>query len=174
MRLKKSSSLLKKYSHDQGMYTITPDYVAFPKNEEDLIELTEFATKHHVALHARGGGTGLSGAALGKGIIIDFSKGMKKILSVGKKTRVQAGVLLKNLRPKLHGVMITGVPLHGWCAIGGNVNTRSVGPRSVQYGSIDARVKSVRGVLADGRVLDTSKNIPPDIAQNVLDRTCWY
>ena len=170
MKYHSSKKILKKYSHDRSIYEIEPSFVVFPKNEEDIVLLTNFARKNELSMISRGGGTGLSGAAIGKGIVIDFSKHLTKVHSIGKTTRVQSGILLKTLRPKVErkGYMLPSVPLHGDCAIGGNVNTRSIGPRTRKYGSIDSQVISLRGVLADGRVLDTAKKIPSDIVQGLL------
>ena len=172
MKLYSNSALLEKYSRDRSIYQIKPKYVCFPKNESDLIEIVRFAKQNKVPIIPRGGGTGLSGSAIGKGIVIDFSKYFTKIYKIGKITRVQSGILLKELRPKLEkaGYMLPSVPLHGYCAIGGNVNTRSIGHRTLKYGTMDKQVKSVRGILADGRILDTSseKKIPNVIKENIL------
>jgi len=171
MKYHRESKILTKYSQDRSIYQIKPSYVAFPKSEKELIEITKFARKNKLPITARGGGTGLSGAGIGKGIIIDFSKHFTKTYKIGKITRVQSGILLKKLRPLIEkkDYMIPSVPLHGDCAIGGNVNTRSVGPGTLKYGTIDTLVKSVRGILADGRILDTSKKIPKDIKEKILN-----
>jgi len=167
VRLHTDSQTLRRYSKDKSNYAINPTHVAFPRTEEDLVDLVYFAREKKRFLIPRGGGTGLAGACLGKGIVVDFSRHMHTILELGKKTRVQPGVLLKDVRPQLEkkGFMLPGVPLHGDCAIGGNVGTRSVGPGTLKYGTIDNQVVSLRGVLADGRKLDTAEKIPTDLAK---------
>lgn len=170
MKFNSNPGLLKKYSHDRSIYEIKPSYVAFPKKERDLIDILEFSRKNKLPITPRGGGTGLSGAAIGKGVIVDFSKYLTKIKKIGDITRVQSGILLKKLIPRIEkaGYMLPSVPLHGDCAIGGNVNTRSIGPKTLKYGTIDNQIKSVRGILADRRILDTSKKIPKDIEEKIL------
>jgi len=164
-----SSKNFGKYSKDRSIYQIKPKIVLLPKSEREVQIIVERARKHKLSITPRGGGTGLSGAAIGKDIIIDFSKYMNKIFTIGKKTRVQSGCLLKKLKPKVEkkGYMLPSVPLHGDCAIGGNVNTRSVGPRSVKYGVIDKQIVSLCGVLSDGRIINTNKKIPKDIKEKI-------
>ena len=171
MEYHNDKKLIEKYSRDRSIHCVKPSFVTFPRSEKDLIELMHFAKKKNIPITPRGGGTGLSGAALGKGIIVDFSKHFTKITQMGSVTKAQSGVLVKYLRPLIekHGYMLPSVPLHGSCSIGGNVNTRSVGPRSLKYGTIDKQVNSVRGIMSDGRILDTSHSIPHDVEEKIID-----
>jgi len=170
MKLHTARGLLKKYSSDRSIYAIKPKYIAYPKDEDDIKRLVIFAKKHKLPITPRGGGTGLSGAGIGSGLILDCSKYLTKIKKIGATTCVQAGVLLKKLKPLVErsGYMLPSVPLHGDCAIGGNINTRSVGPRTAKYGTIQKQVTSVRGILSDGRGMDTKKKIPQDIAKKIV------
>jgi len=169
MKLYRTSKILKKDSRDRSIYSIKPRFVFFPKSENDLIELVKYARKENLSIIPRGGGSGLSGAAIGKGIVVDFSKYLNKAIKIGPTIRVQSGMLLKKLRPLLDKkYTLPSVPIHDYAAIGGNVSTRSIGPRTLKYGTMDKQVKSIRGVLADGRILDTSKTIPKDIKEKVI------
>ncbi len=170
MKYYSDQKTLNKYSKDRSLYQIKPSCVAYPKTEHELREVIKFAKKNKLSIIPRGGGTGLSGAAIGNGIIIDFTKYFTYVYNIGKTTKLQSGILLKKLRPLIEkeNYMIPSVPLHGDCAIGGNVSTRSVGPGTLKYGTMDSLVKSVRGVLSDGRTLDTSENIHQDIESKML------
>jgi len=169
MKLYTKKEVREKYSKDRSPYKIKPAMVAFPNSEQDVKEIVNHARKKKMSITARGGGTGLSGAAIGKGIVIDFTKRMNKIFSAGKTSHVQSGTKLKQLTSKLRkkNYFLPSVPLYQESAIGGNINTSTIGPRTVKYGLINKRVKSLRGILADGRVLDTAKTIPADIAQKL-------
>jgi glycolate oxidase len=170
MRFHSGKKICEKYSRDRSIYQIKPLFVVFPRNEKEISEALEFARKKNLPVIPRGGGTGVSGACIGKGIVIDFSRNLNRILKTGPITRVQSGALIKKLRPRVEksGAMLPSVPWHGDCAIGGNINTGSVGARTLRYGTIDKQVKSLRGVLSDGRILDTSKKIPGDIEEKIL------
>ncbi len=170
MQLLSAPKILEKYARDKSIYYVKPHYVAFPKSEKEIIEILRFAQTKHLSITPRGGGTGLSGSAIGDGIVLDLSKHYTKIHTIGKKTRVQAGLLLAHFRPALKkkGYMLPSVPLHGKCAIGGNVSTRSVGSRTLKYGLMDAQVTGIRGILADGGVLDTIRGkIPTGIREKL-------
>jgi len=169
MKFHSAPKLLRKYSKDRSIYSIKPSLIAFPRTEKEIVSITKYARKYRLPVTPRGGGTGLSGACIGKGIIIDFSKHFNRIVKIGEVTRVQSGVLIKKLRPAVEGkgFMLPSSPLYEYSAIGGNVNTRSVGPMTMKYGSIDKQIKSLRGILADGRILDTSKTIPKDIMKKI-------
>ena len=72
MKLISQPKILTKYSQDRSIYQIKPKYVTYPKTEHNLIEIVNYAKKHKLPITPRGGGTGLSGSAIGKGIVIDF------------------------------------------------------------------------------------------------------
>jgi FAD/FMN-containing dehydrogenase len=46
------------------------------------------------------------------------------------------------------------------CALGGNVGTRSTGPRTAKYGTLDNFVISLRFITAAGEVIDTAQGLP--------------
>jgi len=169
MRYVKDRTVLKKYSHDRSALAMTPRAVCFPKNEEEIQEALQEARNKGWHVIARGGGTGLSGAAIGDGLIIDLTKHMHTITAAGRLTVAQAGTLIKTLRRRVEqkGYMLPASPLYEESAIGGNVSTRSVGPRSVKYGSIDSQLTSCKVVLPDGRLINTAEELPKDIKEKL-------
>ena len=68
------------YSTDASIYQIVPQAVAFPKSDEDLQIIMEYAFANNIPITPRGGGTSLAGATVGSGIIVDFSMFMNKVL----------------------------------------------------------------------------------------------
>lgn len=65
MKCLQSKQLLKRYSQDKSIFHITPSCVAFPRNEQEVGEILSAAREYKMGVTARGGGTGLSGAAIG-------------------------------------------------------------------------------------------------------------
>src|SRR5678816_414202 len=59
-----------------------PLAVVSPKSTEDVAAVMAFASEHGIPVTPRGGGSSLSGAALGPGIILDFSAHMHHVLEV--------------------------------------------------------------------------------------------
>ena len=84
-----------------------PAAVIYPVDQEDVIQTVRIGAEENIPVTARGAGSGVAGQNLGEGIILDFSKYMKRILhvdSVSKKALVEPGVirtqLLRDLLPK--------------------------------------------------------------------------
>jgi FAD/FMN-containing dehydrogenase len=60
-----------------------------------------------------------------------------------------------------HHLMLPAVPSSSAiCALGGNVGTRSTGPRTAKYGTLDNFVTSLRFITAAGEVIDTAQGLP--------------
>ena len=61
------------YATDASVYQEFPRAVALPKSAEDVELLIEFCRREGVCVIGRGGGTSLSGQAIGPGLVIDYS-----------------------------------------------------------------------------------------------------
>src|SRR5262249_51897217 len=68
------------YSTDASIYQIEPLGVALPKTVADLHAAVQIATEMQVSVTPRGGGTSLSGQAIGPGLVIDCSKYLNRVL----------------------------------------------------------------------------------------------
>jgi len=164
------SDTLEKFSRDASSYRILPKMVAEPKTEEDVVKILQFAKNEGLSIVCRGGGSGLSGAGVGTGIIVNFKKHFNNVLSVGEETVVQPGTILDSILKQMaeHGLMLPSVPSSSaLCALGGNVGTRSTGPRTAKYGTIDAFVSSLRFATAKGEVVDTRNPLPDYLAEGL-------
>jgi len=75
---------LRRYMHstDGSIYRVEPSCIVYPKNEDDVKRLINFAQKYGLTVHPRGAGSGLCGSAIGKGIIVDFMKYMNRLLEL--------------------------------------------------------------------------------------------
>lgn len=151
------------FATDASVYQVMPLAVAFPKSAEDVRKIVAFAAGHGVPLTGRGGGTSLSGQAIGAGIVMDFSRFMNRVLEVaedGSWVRVEPGVVLDELNQQLAplGGHFAPDPATGSRAtIGGMIGNNSCGTRSIVYGRTCDSVISVRLLLADGTELETPR-----------------
>ena len=119
----------KKFSKDASSYLIQPQMVAAPANENDVIRILEYARKTGSSITCRSGGSGLSGAGIGPGIIIDFKPLMNRIKQLDRKIIAQPGVVLEDFLKEIHkkGVMLPAIPSSSsWCALGGSIGTLGV------------------------------------------------
>ena len=67
------------YAHDASLYEIDPLGVIVPRTEDDVVTVVRYAAENRIPLHARGAGTDTGGGALGPGLVIDFSRHLRKV-----------------------------------------------------------------------------------------------
>src|SRR5918912_3955656 len=86
------------YATDASLFEVPPLAVTRPRTEADVQAVVRYAAEHQLPVTARGAGTGTAGAALGPGLVLDFSRYLRDIVSVsGDRCRVQAGVTWEDL-----------------------------------------------------------------------------
>jgi FAD/FMN-containing dehydrogenase/Fe-S oxidoreductase len=150
------------YATDASLYQIQPLGVVLPKTLDDLVTTVQIAGELRIPMTARGGGTSLSGQAIGPGIIIDCSKYFNQILAIDADAgivRVQPGLVLEHLNRALanHGWMFgPDVAPANRATLGGMIGNNSAGARSIVYGRTVDHVRSLRVILADGKVRDVA------------------
>jgi FAD/FMN-containing dehydrogenase len=163
----KDAATLEKFSRDMSAYRILPALVVEPKNEEDVLNTVLFAKNEGLGIVPRSGGSDLSGASIGPGIILNFKKHLNRLAVVGEETIVEPGMILANLVNQLndHDLMLPAIPSSSAvCALGGNVGTRATGPKTAKYGTLDDFVTSLRFITARGEVVDTTRALPDYLA----------
>jgi FAD/FMN-containing dehydrogenase len=119
---------LKRFSRDASSYRIEPQMVVEPDGEEDLLRVLEYTRKTGGSITCRSGGSGLSGAGVGTGTILNFKPLMNKIYLVDEGIIAQPGVVLDDSLKQIEkkGLMLPVVPSSSaLCALGGNIGTRS-------------------------------------------------
>lgn len=152
-----SDVYVRMYSSDASIYQVAPLGVVRPRSTADVVACVQYAIENGLPLHARGGGTGLAGGSLGRGLIVDFSHAMRRVVDVtDDQVRVQPGVVLAELNrslartgqhfgPNPASLQVT--------TIGGVIAVDRLGGRFIRYGSTNARVLSIEAVLATGEVV---------------------
>lgn len=151
-------------STDNSVYQNLPQAVVLPKNLDDLVVLTEIASKpefKQVKFSPRGGGTGTNGQSLTSGIVVDISRHMNQILEFNAEqgwVKVQAGVVKDQLNAflKPHGYFFApDLSTSNRATVGGMINTDASGQGSLVYGKTSDHVLALKSVLINGQVLDT-------------------
>ena len=146
------------YATDASIYQIEPLAVAFPKTPGEAAGVMRAVAEGGIPITPRGAGTGLTGGAVGDGLIIDLARHSRWIadLDPEKKTvRVGAGVVLDQLNDFLrpHGLCFgPDVATSSRATLGGMINNNSSGARAPIYGTTADHVLAVEIVLTDGRV----------------------
>ncbi|WP_417213384.1 FAD-binding and (Fe-S)-binding domain-containing protein [Bizionia sp.] len=144
------------YATDASVYRMLPLAVAYPKDNDDLKTLIQFAKKHQTALIPRTAGTSLAGQCVGTGIVVDVSKHFNQIIRFNeteKTITVQPGVVRDVLNNflKPYGLFFgPNTSTSNRCMIGGMVGNNSSGTTSIQYGVTRDKVKQLKTILSDG------------------------
>ena len=85
-------------STDNSVYQQLPQAVIHPKTTQDVVLIGKLAVEpqyERVTFSPRGGGTGTNGQSLTKGIVVDLSRHMNKVLEINEEegwVRVQTGI----------------------------------------------------------------------------------
>ena len=151
------------YATDASPYQVVPLAVAFPRNVTQASSIIQQAAHAGLAVIPRGAGTGLSGGAIGEGLVVDFARHNREIWDFNKDARtvrVGPGVVLDQLNAFLHphGFRFgPDVATSSRATLGGMIANDSSGSHTPVYGTTGMHVNELKIVLADGRVASVGK-----------------
>ena len=143
------------YSTDASIYQIMPVGVVWPKNKDEVIAAVECAQKNNTPVLPRGSGTSLAGQAIGKALILDFSRYMDGLLDLNPEERtvtIQPGVILGWLNKQLsdHGLVFGPDPASADRAtMGGVLGNNATGAHSILYGMAHDHLLEAEAILSD-------------------------
>ena len=144
------------YATDASLYQLEPAAVAFPGSAQEASSIIMAAADANIPVTPRGAGSGLSGGAIGDGLIVDFSRYNRQITDLNLEAhtvRTGAGVVLDQLNAflKPHGFCFgPDVATSSRATIGGMIANDSSGARVPVYGTTADHVVSQELVMADG------------------------
>jgi len=146
------------YASDGSLYQIAPLGVVYPRNREDVEIVVKYCAEMHIPVIARGSGSGVAGESLGRGLVIDFSRYMRRTLSIGDETiRVQPGMVLQKLNAVLRPFERYFPPdpsRYDVTTIGSMLAVDGAGSHSVRVGSTRDHVLRIEMVMADGQCVE--------------------
>ena len=156
------------FATDASILQVAPSLVVYPRNENDVRKTARFSWQlaergRVIPMTARGSGTDQTGAAIGSGIIIVFPAHMNRILELDTKANtvtIEPGINYGKLQQTLHthGRFLPPYPASfEYSTLGGAIANNATGERSVKYGDTRKFVQSLRVVLANGEVIETSR-----------------
>jgi alkyldihydroxyacetonephosphate synthase len=158
---------------------LPPDWVAFPDNEQAIVDVLDWAQSKNVAVIPYGGGSSVCGGvetAVGDSytavVSLDMER-MNRVLEVDQSSRaarIQAGALGPELAAQLkaHQLTLRHFPQSfEFSTLGGWIVTRAGGHYATQYTHIDDFVESTRlvtpaGVMQTRRLPGSGAGPAPD------------
>ncbi len=153
------------FATDASPYQIKPQAVAFPKTVLQAAHIIQAALTAGIPVIPRGGGTGLSGGAIGDGLIVDFARHNRLIWDFDKErrtVRVGAGVVLDQLNTFLHRQGFCfgpDVATSSRATLGGMIANDSSGAHTPVYGTTGHHVNEVEIVMADGKTVKIGEHL---------------
>ncbi|WP_166351704.1 FAD-binding and (Fe-S)-binding domain-containing protein [Phytoactinopolyspora limicola] len=161
------------YSMDASNYRHVPAAVLFPRSTDDVVAALRLSHEHGVPVTARGAGTGIGGGALGRGLVLDFTRYLNQVLEIDPEqhiARVRPGVVLDGLRSAAAPYGLTFGPdpsTHSRCTIGGMIGNDACGSHSVAWGRTSDNVVRLDVLTADGTRMSVghpTSDDPADLA----------
>ena len=164
----------KAYSYDAGIYREDPILAVLPKNAEEVSKVVVWASARGIPLTPRSGGTNITGAAIGAGIVLGLSRINRwDFRNAGNgSVSVEPGMILKELNDRLAplGRFFAPDPSSGQaCQIGGMIGTNAAGAHALKYGAVKENILSLEMVGSDGNLYriapqTLSGGASPDVA----------
>ena len=175
-RVSTSAAVREHHGKDESYFPYAPpDAVVFLKSTEEVRDVVNICRRHQVPMIPYGVGTSLEGhiLAVRGGVCVDLSQ-MNKVIAVHESDLdavVQAGVTRKQLNEHIkHTGLFFPVDPGADATLGGMAATRASGTNAVRYGTMRENVLSLKVVLADGRVIQTSRRAKKSAAGYDLTR----
>jgi D-lactate dehydrogenase (cytochrome) len=175
-RLSTSSGVRDHHSKDESWHVPhRPDAVAFPNTTEEVSAIVQACARHRVPVVAYGTGTSLEGAVIPEhgGIVVDLVN-FDKVLRVSQEdldVTVQARVTRKQLNEYIRDLgLFFPIDPGADASLGGMAATRASGTNAVRYGTMRENVLALTVVLADGRIIRTSRRARKSAAGYDLTR----
>jgi len=151
------------YAADASNYRQLPIGVVLPLDADDTIATVAACRELGAAVLSRGGGTSIPGNCCNVAVVLDFSKYMRRIVSIdyeAQRARVEPGVVLDTLRAEAERGELTFAPdpaTHNRCTIGGMIGNNSCGVHALMGGKTVDNIESLDVLLYDGTRMTLGK-----------------
>ena len=175
-RLSTSTGVRDHHSKDESWHIPhRPDAVVFPRTNEEVSAIVQICAGHKVPVVAYGTGTSLEGAVIPEhgGVVVDLAN-FDQVLRVSAEdldVTVQARVTRKQLNDHIRDLgLFFPIDPGADASLGGMAATRASGTNAVRYGTMRENVLGLTVVMADGRIIRTSRRARKSAAGYDLTR----
>ncbi|MFZ9635831.1 MAG: FAD-binding oxidoreductase, partial [Alphaproteobacteria bacterium] len=158
-----------RYATDASIYQVEPLGVVVPAHVDDIFAAIAIAREEGVPVLPRGGGTSQCGQAVGRCLVVDTSKHLRRMLSLdaaGRRCWVEPGITLDALNAQLRAKGLwfpVDISTGSRATIGGMAGNNSCGSRSIRHGNMVHNVRAIDMAFADGASAQFGE-VPADLA----------
>ena len=148
------------------LYPPSPSMILFPRNQQNVLDIVNWAKEFHAPLVPSGGRTGLSGAAAAPNqeVVVSFEQ-MNKIIEFNETEqilRLQPGVITQTVQEFAKEKSLY-FPLsfasEGSSQIGGNVATNAGGVHVIKYGMLSKWILGLEVITGEGKILQLGRGL---------------
>jgi FAD/FMN-containing dehydrogenase/Fe-S oxidoreductase len=144
------------YATDASEYREMPVAITRPADKKDISAILTFCRQHGLPVIPRTAGTSLAGQVVGRGVVLDVSRYMTRILELNQQEhwiRVEPGVIPDEMNKYLESYGLFFGPetsTSNRCMLAGMLGNNSCGSHSILYGSTRDHTLEVECILSDG------------------------
>jgi glycolate oxidase len=159
------------FASDASGLVLTPESVARPVSQEEVVELIKECASEKRSVTPAGGQTSTTGASITDTGVLLSLRGLDRIIDVNAGTLtacVQPGVMLGDLKKVLAESGLTFAPdptSEDDCTIGGAIACNASGARTYRYGATRKHVRALKVVLASGELVELRRS---DLEKNTV------
>lgn len=149
----------KVYSVDASIYEVEPIVIVLPKTIQDIQTTVRIAADRKIPIIPRGAATGITGGCIGRGIVIDMSKYLNRILDVNPEQQyaiVEPGVVQDHLNEAVNSFGLRLGPetsTGNRATLGGMLANNAAGAHSLRYGKMVDHILETELLLSEGTIL---------------------
>ncbi|MBA2688318.1 MAG: FAD-binding oxidoreductase [Gemmatimonadaceae bacterium] len=171
MRLEADADVRASVASDASGLVLTPESVARPSSQEEVVELLKECSQSRRAVTPAGGQTSTTAASItDQGVLLSM-RSLNQVLGVDVKARtarVEPGVLLGDLKRLVAEDGLTFAPdptSEEECTIGGAIACNASGARTFKFGATRKHVRALKIVLASGELVELRRS---DLEKNTV------
>ena len=159
------------YSMDSSNYRQVPIGLVIPRDAEDVVAMVAACREFGAPVLSRGGGTSVAGQTVNTAVVLDFSKYMRRVVSldpVARIARVEPGIVLDALRDQAEQHALTFAPdpaTHSRCTLGGMIGNNACGVHALMGGKTVDNIESLDILLYDGTRMTVGRTSEAELAQ---------
>jgi FAD/FMN-containing dehydrogenase/Fe-S oxidoreductase len=158
------------YATDASNYRQIPIGVVTPLDAADVIATIDVCRSLGAPVLSRGAATSLAGQCCNTAVILDFSRFMRRIVSLDPATNsviVEPGIVLDRVREAAEAFDLTFAPdpaTHSRCTLGGMIGNNSCGTHSLLGGKTVDNVETLDILLYDGTQMTVGPTSEDELA----------